>query len=167
MLFLPVAPSLSLQNLSSIDSRRSGAGIGLWISVSSPHSSHSTPLHPTPTAVADIQNKANFSFHQPGLFIGFWAASSRTPIIHCNTTTSCAFFTHSFTSTQWKFPKATWNVMSRLWSLVEGVLVHSVFHTSLSFNFKYRVLSIDIGIFLTIFKSFKWYQDQKVKELLL
>ena len=27
--------------------------------------------------VAGIQNKANFHFHQPGLFIGFWEASSQ------------------------------------------------------------------------------------------
>ena len=36
--------------------------------------------HPPFPPVAGIQNKANFPFHQPGLFIGFWAASSRTPL---------------------------------------------------------------------------------------
>ena len=30
--------------------------------------------------VASIQNKANFLFHQPGLFIGIWAVSCRTPL---------------------------------------------------------------------------------------
>ena len=34
---------------------------------------------PAPTPVASIQNKANFPFHQPCLFISFWVASSQTP----------------------------------------------------------------------------------------
>ena len=32
-----------------------------------------------PRLVACIWNKANFPFHQPSLFIGFWAESSQTP----------------------------------------------------------------------------------------
>ena len=35
--------------------------------------------HPQPT-VASICNKANFPFRQSCLFIGFWVASSRTPL---------------------------------------------------------------------------------------
>ena len=33
-----------------------------------------------PTPVASLQNKANFPLYQPALFIGFWAASSQTPL---------------------------------------------------------------------------------------
>ena len=33
-----------------------------------------------PHTVADIQNKANFPFHQPGLFAGCWVACSWTPL---------------------------------------------------------------------------------------
>ena len=32
-----------------------------------------------PFPAASICNKASFPFHQPGLFIGFWMASSQTP----------------------------------------------------------------------------------------
>ena len=35
---------------------------------------------PSPHPVANIQNKANFPFHQPCLFIGFWAVSRQTPL---------------------------------------------------------------------------------------
>ena len=149
MLFLHVAPSLSLQKLLSTDYRRSGAGTGLWISVSPPHSSH------LPAPLLLLTSKISKLFF-PRTWPLFWFLSreQQDPIIRYNTTTSCAFFTHSFTNTQWKFPKATWNVMSRPWRIV-GVLVYSVLHTSLCFNFKYRVVSVDIGIFLTIFKSFK------------
>lgn len=41
---------------------------------------------------------------------------------HNNTTTSCAFYT--LILSQWSFPKATWNVMSCIWWLVEGELVY-------------------------------------------
>ena len=34
-----------------------------------------------PLPIAGIQNKANFPFHQPGLFIGFWGASSHPPLV--------------------------------------------------------------------------------------
>ena len=44
-----------------------GWGVGLW-----------TGVRPSPP-VAGIWNKANFPFHQPCLFIGFWVASSWTP----------------------------------------------------------------------------------------
>ena len=44
-------------------------GVGLSADV------HHPPHHP----VAGIWNKANFPFHQPGLFTGFWAVRSRTP----------------------------------------------------------------------------------------
>ena len=43
---------------------------------------------PFPVAGADIGNKANFPFHQPGLFIGFWVASSQTPKSHLLVTDS-------------------------------------------------------------------------------
>ena len=36
-------------------------------------------LPPSPHTVASIWNKANFPFYHPGLFIGFWVVSSRTP----------------------------------------------------------------------------------------
>jgi len=44
------------------------------------------PLPPTPPplAVAGVWNKANFPFHQPGLFIGFWAVSSQTLHTFCD-----------------------------------------------------------------------------------
>ena len=44
--------------------------VGLW-----------TRVHPPPTPAAGIQNKANFPFHQPGLFIGFCTADSWTPLL--------------------------------------------------------------------------------------
>ena len=34
---------------------------------------------PPSCPAVSIWNKANFPFHQPGLFIGFWAVSSQTP----------------------------------------------------------------------------------------
>ena len=34
---------------------------------------------PSPNIHPGIQNKANVPSHQPGLFIGFWAVSRRTP----------------------------------------------------------------------------------------
>ena len=51
-----------------------------WLSVGESQSLQmsASPL-PTPTA-ASIQNKANFPFHQPCLFIGFLAVSSWTPL---------------------------------------------------------------------------------------
>ena len=48
-------------------------GVSLWTETPSHAPPHSTPI-------ADIQNKANFLFHQPFFFIDFWAASSRTPL---------------------------------------------------------------------------------------
>ena len=39
---------------------------------------HWTDVVTLPLPVAGIWNKANLPFHQPGLFIGFWAASKRT-----------------------------------------------------------------------------------------
>ena len=33
----------------------------------------------TPHQAASIWNEANFPFHQPGLFVGFWAAGSWSP----------------------------------------------------------------------------------------
>ena len=48
-------------------------GVGLW-----------TDVHPPPQ-VGGIWNKANFPFHQPGLFIGFPVASSQTPPFGNNT----------------------------------------------------------------------------------
>ena len=45
-----------------------GGGVSLW-----------TDLFHPPPLVVDIWNEANFPFHQPGLFIGFRAASSQTP----------------------------------------------------------------------------------------
>ena len=33
----------------------------------------------SPTPIASIWNKANFSFNQPGLFTGFWVARTQTP----------------------------------------------------------------------------------------
>ena len=49
-----------------------------WLSVGG-----SQPLDrgPPSPSVASIHNKANFPFHQPCLFIGFWAVSSRTPLL--------------------------------------------------------------------------------------
>ena len=35
---------------------------------------------PSPHPVASSQNKANFPFHQPYLFTGFWAVSGRIPL---------------------------------------------------------------------------------------
>ena len=40
---------------------------------------HMSAHPPLPLWVASIQNKVNFPFHQPGLFNGFWPASSQTP----------------------------------------------------------------------------------------
>ena len=62
MLFLHVAPSLSLEKLLP-------AG-GQWKSFG-----QESALTPS------IQNKANFPFHQPGLLIGFHAVNSWTPIL--------------------------------------------------------------------------------------
>ena len=42
-------------------------GVGLWIDVQDP------------PPVAGMWNKANFPFHQPSLFIGFWVVRSQTP----------------------------------------------------------------------------------------
>ena len=39
-----------------------------------------SPSHLPIPPVASIQNKANFLFYQLGLFIGFWATSSWTPL---------------------------------------------------------------------------------------
>ena len=43
-----------------------GVAVGLWTSDHLPPS---------------IQNKANFPFHQPYLFIGFWEESNQTPLL--------------------------------------------------------------------------------------
>ena len=34
-----------------------------------------------PLPIAGIQNKANFPFHEPGLFTGFWGASSHPTLV--------------------------------------------------------------------------------------
>ena len=39
-----------------------------------------TPAHPS-VPVPSIQNKANFPFHQPGLFNGIWVSSSQSPLL--------------------------------------------------------------------------------------
>ena len=51
----------------------------------------SRPLYrcpPPSPPVAGIWNKTNFSFHQPGLYTGFWAVSSRTPHTYLSVTWS-------------------------------------------------------------------------------
>ena len=40
-----------------------------------------TDICPSLPPVASIQDKANFPFYQPGLFTGFWAVSSQTPLV--------------------------------------------------------------------------------------
>ena len=61
-------PPTSLYKSSCPTGCQCGVGVSLW-----------TGVHHPPPTVAGIWNKANFPFHQPGLFIGFWAASSWTP----------------------------------------------------------------------------------------
>ena len=51
-----------------------------WLLVAGRESWPLDRLSPSPAPVASLQNKANFPFHQPHLFISFWAASSRTPL---------------------------------------------------------------------------------------
>ena len=63
--FCIVAPSFHLWKLFLPDFQ--GRGVSLWA--------------PPCAAVAGIQNKANFPFHQFGLFNGFWAVSNRTPLL--------------------------------------------------------------------------------------
>ena len=72
-------------------------GVSLW-----------TGVHPPPTLVAGIQNKANFPFHQPGLFIGFWTASSRTPL--SITLQVLTPLTQLTPSSENKFPQASLNL---------------------------------------------------------
>ena len=55
---------------------RGGGRVGLW-----------TDVYHAPPTVAGIWNKATFSFHQPGLFIGFWVGSSWIPHTFSNTYT--------------------------------------------------------------------------------
>ena len=60
----PLPPSIK-----ALASSRQWGGVSLWTGVA--------PCTP----IAGSQNKANFPFHQPCLFIGFWAAKSWTPLL--------------------------------------------------------------------------------------
>ena len=72
VLYLHVVPptTLSTKALSPVYRKR----VGLWTDVCHPSP---PPCHWPP--VAGIWNKVNVPFHQSGLFIGFWVASSGTP----------------------------------------------------------------------------------------
>ena len=61
------SPLLSVKALAPLVA--SWGGVGRW-----------TDVRPSPLPlVASIWNEATFPFHQPGMFIGFWAVSSQIP----------------------------------------------------------------------------------------
>ena len=54
-----------------------------WLSVRGSQLSYRSSPHapPLPCPAAGIQNKVNFSFHQPCLYNGFWVVSNQTPLL--------------------------------------------------------------------------------------
>ena len=93
----------------------------------------------SPLPLASIQNKANFHFHQPGLFIGFWALSSQIPPL----------VTKGFTSTLdpgFKLRKLTYKVHHHS-SLLSFLLRHSAALLEASPQHVHRWVSTQEGNF--------------------